>query len=69
MMISIGMQEKINAFIDEQKAKPTENRTLENHMIEWILEYLMSEECHVTASKTDHENRKMWIEFTFGNDE
>ena len=67
MIISIGTQEKINEFIEENKDKYP--KTIENMIIETLLEDMMAGDCRITASKTDHKQGKMWVEFTWGEDE
>lgn len=63
MKIACGMQDDINAFIEEQKQK--ERRPLGDHIIEQILKDIISGDCHINASKTDHNAKKMWVEFTW----
>jgi len=67
MIIGIGTQEKINEFIEENKDKYP--KTIESMIIETLLEDMMLGKCKITASKTDHEQGKMWVEFTWGEDE
>ena len=63
MRIAVGMQDDINAFIEEQKQN--ELRPLGDHIIETILKGIISGDCHIIASKTDHDAKKMWVEFTW----
>lgn len=51
------------SFIEREKCK--ENRTLADRVVQWILEDIISGKCKITGSATDHDKKKMFVEFSY----
>ena len=63
MRVAVGEQTDINKFIEEQEARKP--KPLGEEIMVSILKDMVAGDCKITASKTDHETKKMWIEFTW----
>lgn len=71
----VGFYERLNAdqqndlvnFVKAQDEKErTEGRTVLSDSIRAaIVEKIIADDCHITGSVTDHDKKKMWVEFTF----
>lgn len=61
------MVDDLISFIEREKGK--ENRTLADWTVQWILESIIDGECKITGSATDHEEKKMYVEFSFYQEE
>lgn len=71
----VGFYERLNAdqqndlvnFVKAQDEKErTEGRTVLSDSIRAaIVEKIIADDCHITGSATDHNKKKMWVEFTF----
>lgn len=55
--------EDLRSFIEIEESK--EDRTLADWVIKWILEKIIEGDCKITGSATDHNLKKMYVEFTF----
>lgn len=53
----------LRSFIEKEKDK--ENRTLADWVVQWILEKIIDGDCKITGSATDHDKKKMYVEFSF----
>ena len=62
MRIAVGEQDDLNQFI---KGIESMRLTLGESILVDILKQMIKEDCQITASKTDHEAGKMWIEVTW----
>ena len=60
--IAVGEQDDLNEFI---KGIESMRLTLGESILVDILKQMIKEDCQITASKTDHEAGKMWIEVTW----
>lgn len=61
------MVDDLISFIEREKDK--ENRTLADWTVQWILESIIDGDCKITGSATDHEEKKMYVEFSFYQEE
>ena len=61
------MVDDLTAFIEREKGK--ENRPLRDWVVQWILEELISGKCKITGSATSHSKMKMYVEFSFYQEE
>ena len=62
--------EKQNDLINFVKAQDEKERTegravLSDSIRAAIVEKIIADDCHITGSATDHNKKKMWVEFTF----
>ena len=62
-----NMVDDLKSFVEREKAK--ENRMLADWIVQWILESIISGECKITGSATDHAAKKMYVEFSFYQEE
>lgn len=63
----IDMIDGLKAFIKTEEQK--ENRTLGDWTKQWILESIIDGKCKITGSATDHSKKKMYVEFSFYQEE
>lgn len=63
----IDMIDDLKAFIKTEEQK--ENRTLGDWTKRWILESIIDGKCKITGSATDHSKKKMYVEFSFYQEE
>lgn len=61
------MVDDLKSFIEREKDK--ENRTLADWVVQWILESIIDGKCKITGSATDHSKKKMYVEFSFYQEE
>lgn len=66
MKVFVGDQESINKFINY--AETNKLRLGESVLVE-ILKQMIDGDCKITASKTDHDTKQMWIEITWKQEE
>ena len=62
--------EKQNDLINFVKAQDEKERiegrtTLSDSIRAAIVDKIIAGDCHITGSVTDHDKKKMWVEFTF----
>lgn len=62
MKVVVGDQESINEFINYSETKKL---TLGESVLVDILKQMIDGDCKITASKTDHDTKQMWIEITW----
>lgn len=53
----------VQAFADEINSKP--KQTLSEALRVQVLTEIMRGDCKITGWKTDHEQKKAWVEFTW----
>lgn len=63
----IDMIYDLKAFIKTEEQK--ENRTLGDWTKRWILKSIIDGKCKITGSATDHSKKKMYVEFSFYQEE
>lgn len=66
--------EKQNDLINFVKAQDEKEHiegrtTLSDSIRAAIVDKIIAGDCHITGSATDHNKKKMWVEFTFYNKE
>lgn len=65
MKISVGMNDDLKAFVDESENQRNGQRTLGEAIVAQIGMDMIQGNCRLTASRTDHDKKKMWCEFTW----
>lgn len=65
--IDAELQKDLITFVETQEAKSErgEKSTLSDSIRAAIVEKIIADDCHITGSATDHNKKKMWVEFTF----
>lgn len=60
MRLVIGNSKALHDFVVNEKKK-----TLAEEIMATIFTDIINKDCMITGSQTDHEQKKMWIEFTW----
>lgn len=66
MKIGVGdkaILDDLRAFADEMDSR--ERKTLSDALKAQIARDMIDGTCKITGSRTDHERKKMWVEFTW----
>ena len=65
--IDAELQKDLITFVETQEAKSErgEKSTLGDVIRADIVKKIIKDDCHITGSATDHNKKKMWVEFTF----
>ena len=63
MCLDPETQQKLIAFYEENKDK--KNQVLGKVLLTDIVKNLISGDAKITGSVTDHNQKRMWVEFTF----
>ena len=63
MFLDPETQKELLAFYEENKDK--KNQVLGKVLLTSIIEKLISGDAEITGTVTDHNQKKMWVEFTY----
>jgi len=65
--LDMALQKDLIDFVDEEDHR--DGKTLGEHLIATILRKLIDGECTITGCCTDHAKKKMFVEYTFKEDD
>lgn len=66
--LDMALQKDLMDFVEEQKAKEGK-RTLGDALVAEILRKIIDGDCRISGCATNYEKKRMYVEFTFYEDE